>query len=874
MNVYTIESAMHKKGWRWNIGVWVRVASLTGLLVLLTFHPIMAHTPHDNIDDLVLSPNYDEDKTVFLINNDQLLNSTDGGYFWKQLVRGLNNKHLLSSIAISPGFQADGTVFVSSFGDGIYKSVDRGQSWSKLKSGSSPVSIERLCISPGYLGDRTVFASGVFGELFITKDAGLNWERINYTGENKSAISCLIMPRAGHLLLADKNGSLYRSLDYGHTWALLAQMKNDGYITSVAFLPSDRNHQSFLVATEKGGILKTVDEGAFFTAINEGLSDIFITDISLSPDYSEDKTIFACGWNEAVFKSSNDGKTWSKYASGIDWNKQAESKDYWSPHYRVIECSNDFQNDKTLFLSAFEGLHISNDAGHSWRQIETLPIRLIKGFDISSEHNVDPVIAASCYGGGAYITHDKGLSWTVSNVGLNRMRLSDIAFSPSYRFDRTIFSGSRGSLLKSTDNSGRWQKIPIKYKSWRRYFMYVLHLLRVPSSVYNAFRKHIMTSLEDAGVFPTVIELSPNFDSDHTLFFGTRIHGIYKSTDGGKTVVNLWGKQFQTSVTSLAVSPKFFSDKTVFAAIRGKGIFKTENGGKSWKHVNDGLTITEHWKKDPLESGTIKRQDVYLDVSPAYHADSTVFAATAYGLFKSTDGGEHWEKRLIGKQTKDPSVIAVAISPDYAKDRTVIISIKGKGLYKSQDRGLTFTEISTHTIVSEHQIEFIEFSKLYSHNKTICIASEEEIFCTIDNAKSWQVVKRPARYENIRRSHDSDQLIRYGGEWDVVNGDGFSNGCVSISSKAGDSALLHFVGTGVSWIGITSDDFGIADVYIDGEFMKAIDQFSEQPGYLMEMVSIDNLVFGSHSIRIEVSDKKNLHSKGRKTAIDAFDVRQ
>ena len=85
---------------------------------------VCAHSPHDVIDALEISPTYDRDGTLLIIVNGDLLKSMGGGFGWKKLVKGLDGVSYLSSVAISPGFGAGQTVFVSADGDGIYKSED------------------------------------------------------------------------------------------------------------------------------------------------------------------------------------------------------------------------------------------------------------------------------------------------------------------------------------------------------------------------------------------------------------------------------------------------------------------------------------------------------------------------------------------------------------------------------------------------------------------------------------------------------------------------------------------------------------------------------------------------------------------------------
>ena len=57
-----------------------------------------AHTPHDAIDALEMSPNYEEDLSLFIVVQNQLLHSTNRGATWKSLVAGLDSPYLLSDM--------------------------------------------------------------------------------------------------------------------------------------------------------------------------------------------------------------------------------------------------------------------------------------------------------------------------------------------------------------------------------------------------------------------------------------------------------------------------------------------------------------------------------------------------------------------------------------------------------------------------------------------------------------------------------------------------------------------------------------------------------------------------------------------------------
>ena len=92
------------------------------LLSLTAESAVFAHSPHDHIRLLEISPAYAIDSTVFISIAPQpdhfgrLLKSTDGGGSWFELGNGLDNKSFLTSIAISRAFRVDQTMFIGSRG--------------------------------------------------------------------------------------------------------------------------------------------------------------------------------------------------------------------------------------------------------------------------------------------------------------------------------------------------------------------------------------------------------------------------------------------------------------------------------------------------------------------------------------------------------------------------------------------------------------------------------------------------------------------------------------------------------------------------------------------------------------------------------------
>jgi hypothetical protein len=335
----------------------------------------------------------------------------------------------------------------------------------------------------------------------------------------------------------------------------------------------------------------------------------------------------------------------------------------------------------------------------------------------------------------------------------------------------------------------------------------------------------------------------------------------------------------------LAISPDYASDGTLFASVRAAGIFKSTDRGDTWQAVNKGLSFVDIWSSTPTIHA-LAEKDAKLAISPDYSTDQTLFVASSRGLFKTTDGGASWQE-LPGSHDplRGAYVLNAAISPDYANDSTLMISIKGRGLFKSQDGGQTFVSIQADPIemgdaspsealpdraspdtLSTGMIIVIEFSPFYGKDRTIYAASEQVVFRSLDGGETWHTLPRPVRHE------DSKQVIRYTGQWAKIKGADWSGGTVSHSETATARAELDFVGTGVSWIGTQSDDQGIARIYIDGSHVADVDQYSATAKNVVTAFSVDNLPHGPHTIAVEVIGTHHPESTGSRIVIDAFDA--
>jgi photosystem II stability/assembly factor-like uncharacterized protein len=438
-----------------------------------------AHSPHDAINAIDLSPSYAEDNTLFIYVLGRLKKSTDGGYSWKELINGLDaTPYTVSSIIVSPTYPLDNTVFVSSLESGIYQSIDGGTTWRKLKAKRLGQGVRLLAVSPNYHRSGILLVADMRGGLYKSVDHGEHFSKV-LDGENR--INAVIIPdneRNNMIYAGDSEGIVYVSNDGGTTWVRTIKLTDSG-ITALSSYSSNGRDFTIVVGTAKNGVFNSVDNGTSFQNITNELPDKEIVSIAVTRDKTTE-SIWVSTWYKGVFRSDDEGQTWKAYSKGLTRNRQADNPNYKSPHFAQLKIPPNNPDVSTLFLSGFNGLFKSTDGGLNWFELETLPTEGIHRLALSTTANRDVAIALTTMMGGVYLSKDSGNTWQAKNLGLKHLHLFGITFSPAFDRDQTILMNSNHDFYVSTDKGEHWTAYALGYQGWRKKLKSALHKIGLP----------------------------------------------------------------------------------------------------------------------------------------------------------------------------------------------------------------------------------------------------------------------------------------------------------------------------------------------------------------------------------------------------------
>ena len=203
------------------------------------------------------------------------------------------------------------------------------------------------------------------------------------------------------------------------------------------------------------------------------------------------------------------------------------------------------------------------------------------------------------------------------------------------------------------------------------------------------------------------ITLDPNNPSTVWLGTGENVggrhvgfgDGIYKSTDGGLSWINM-GLKASEHISKIIVHPD--KPNVIWVAAQGplwskggeRGVYKSTDGGQSWKSV---LSVNEWTGATDLLIDP-RNPDVLYTATWQRHRTIAAYMGGGPGsaIYRSDDGGENWNKMNTGLPNSNLGKIGLAISPQkpdvvYAAvelDRTT------GGIFKSTDMGASWVKQS------------------------------------------------------------------------------------------------------------------------------------------------------------------------------------
>jgi photosystem II stability/assembly factor-like uncharacterized protein len=251
--------------------------------------------------------------------------------------------------------------------------------------------------------------------------------------------------------------------------------------------------------------------------------------------------------------------------------------------------------------------------------------------------------------------------------------------------------------------------------------------------------------------------------------------GVYRTTDGGQTWKQILKVDAQTGATDLRMDPT--NPRILYAAMwehgrkpwyvlsggRAGGIFKSTDGGDSWDKLAGGLP--EFIGKIGVDVSASNPNRLYAIVEAPQPEG---------GLYRSDDAGETWELKNSTRILWARSWYYMHIAADPVDEN--IVYVLNVAFMRSIDGGVTFEKKNTpHGDHHDHWIN-------PNDNKNMINANDGGATITFDGGKSWSSIMNQPTAQFYRVNTDNEFPYRiYGGQQD--------NSTVAILSETYDGGI-------------------------------------------------------------------------------------
>jgi photosystem II stability/assembly factor-like uncharacterized protein len=262
----------------------------------------------------------------------------------------------------------------------------------------------------------------------------------------------------------------------------------------------------------------------------------------------------------------------------------------------------------------------------------------------------------------------------------------------------------------------------------RRAILVVLFIMMLSSS---AFPQWIRTN------GPEGVAISSLSNIDGTIYAGTKVNGIYVSTDDG---IN-WAAM-NTGIETLEVTSIVNKPGHIFAGTFGGGVCRSTDGGQTWIAPSNGenlAVISMVVDDDYIFAGTVsngvyrssdngvtweQKISVFLGYGAMCKSGNKVIASSSNYTLESTDHGENW--------TYITQLDGAEIFCYYTEGNTIYAGGRNK-IYKSTDNGNNFT-----TIDLNFPFSIVNIYSITSIGSTLFAAtSYDGVYESTDSGLNW-----------------------------------------------------------------------------------------------------------------------------------------
>jgi len=647
--------------------------------------------------------------------NGGVFKSTDYGRSWRPI---FDEQPTASIGAIAVSNSNPNVVYVGSgeglhrpdlsVGDGIYKSVDAGKTWTHLglRDGQQ---IAQLAVDPKNADRIFVAVAGhPYGPnsergIYRSVDGGNHFERVLFRDENIGASDVQIDPTDSNVVYAalwesregpwengvfyGDGGGIFKSVDGGKIWRQLSQGLPPNMVqANLAIAPSAPKTLCAAVRTKTiSKLYRSDDGGQSWRGVTDdprpglGIGGGDLPVVRFDP--KNPQIVYSA--SVVCWKSGDGGKTWE------GWRGAPGGDDYQNVWINP-------NNPDIVLLGSDQGAIVTVNGGQTWSSWynqstaqlyhvsadNAFPYRLYSGQQESGSVGIKSrgdegeitfrdwrPVAAEEYGyvvadpldpdiviGGKLTRFDRRtgqaqsiLPVPVPTEDFRMVRTEPVVFSPK---DPHLLFFAGNTLWQSRDRGDHWQKISPDLSREK---------CELPASI-GKYKQDATKQARRRGV---IYAVAPSPLDINQIWCGTDDGLIHLTTDGGKTWSNVTPPAISAWEKISVIEAGHFNANTAYAAVNTlrlddlrPHIVATHDRGKTWTEIVNGILsgqIVNVVREDPQRSGLL-------------------FAGAETGVYVSFDSGANWESLRL-------NLPATSVRDLIIKNDDLVVGTHGRGFW-------------------------------------------------------------------------------------------------------------------------------------------------------------------------------------------------
>jgi photosystem II stability/assembly factor-like uncharacterized protein len=641
---------------------------------------------------------------------------------------------------------------------GVWKTTNAGRTWTPIFDDQPTGSIGSIAVAPSdpdiiYVGSgeglptRPDLAIG--DGMYKSIDAGKTWthlglrdtQQIGRVEVDPGNPNRLFVAALGHPYGSNEERGIFRSLDGGQSFQKVLYRDADTGGKDVDIDPSNPSVVYAVLYQGRegpwenaawsgaGGIFKSIDGGTTWKALTNGLPDrIGNAELTIAP--SQPNRIYAyvtpatppagADRHNPIYRSDDGGETWRPVSADMRVGQSNEASICVDP-----------KNPDWLIVTS-QVTYKSEDGGQTWEPFKGAPGGDDYQYAWINPNNTDIIFAVADQG--AVVSLDRGQSWS---SWYNQSTAAIFHVTTDTAFPYRVCGGQQDSgsaCVASRGNDGA-----ITVREW--------HPVGIEEYGYAA-----PDPLDPDIIYGSKVVTRYDRRTGQVSDVGPVERG--RGQPRGAAAVN---RQVRTQplVFSMADKRSLFYGTNV--------LWKTLDGGIHWTQISPDLTRKTH--DMPASVGTYTEQAlaanqandngarVIYTIGPSYVDVNRIWIGTDDGVIATTaDGGRHWSDvtpAALGSYWKVFMIEPGRFDPltAYAAVNTLRIDDQNPHLFRTHDGGRTWTEI-VNGIPGGHALSAIRED--VKRKGLLFAGTETQVYVSFDDGNHWESLRLNMAPSSVR----------------------------------------------------------------------------------------------------------------------------